>query len=68
MKKVSVSFKDEIRILKETQQKIILKLKEIDQKIDDLKHEYVAVSIKGDRHEKWIKHLADKTGNDLPNI
>ncbi len=60
--------KEDMKSVKETTQEILTVVDGIAKKFDDLKLEYVAVSIKGDRHEKWIKHLADKTENDLPDM
>jgi hypothetical protein len=66
MKADIAELKSDMGSVKETTQQILTVVDGISKKFDDLKHEYVAVSLKGDRHEKWIKHLADKTGNELP--
>jgi len=33
--------------------------------VEDLHQEYIAITAKVDRHEKWIKQLADKLGIKL---
>ena len=33
--------------------------------IEDLKIEYVAIKVQLDRHDRWIKEIADKTGVKL---
>ncbi len=33
--------------------------------IDDLRHEYIAIKLQLDRHEKWIREIAAKTGVTL---
>lgn len=33
--------------------------------IDDLKMEYIAIKTQLDRHERWIKEIAEKTGISL---
>ena len=33
--------------------------------IYDLRHEYIAIKMQLDRHEKWIKEIAAKTGVTL---
>ena len=33
--------------------------------IDDLRYEYIAIKMQLDRHEKWIKEIASKTGVTL---
>ncbi len=60
--------KEDMKSVKETSQQILTIVDGFSKTFVDLKHEYVAASIKGDRHEKWIKHLADKTSNDLPEV
>ena len=46
--------------------KIFTVLDGIAKSIEDLKMEYVAIKTQLDRHERWIKELAEKTGCPLP--
>jgi len=58
--------KTELSIVKETVQAMYSLVDGLTKRFDDFFHEYVAINLKGDRHEKWIKFLAEKTHNNLP--
>ncbi|MBI4086559.1 hypothetical protein HY416_01100 [Candidatus Kaiserbacteria bacterium] len=41
---------------------ILTAVDKISKSVDDLRHEYIAIKLQLDRHEKWIKEIAEKTG------
>lgn len=44
---------------------IMVAVDKVAKSIDDLRHEYIAIKLQLDRHEKWIKEIAEKTGVTL---
>lgn len=57
--------KQDVDSLKESVQSLIISVDKLVKAIDDLKTEYLAVTNKIDRHEKWIHQLAEKLGIKL---
>jgi uncharacterized protein YlxW (UPF0749 family) len=51
--------------LQEAVQSLITSVDKLAKAVDDLRTEYVAITSQMDRHEKWIKQMADKLGIKL---
>ena len=57
--------KEDVSGLRESLQSLITSVDKLAKVIEDLRQEYVAVTVKVDRHEKWIQKIADKLGIKL---
>ena len=51
--------------LEETQDRILSILDNLTKRVEDMHAEYVAVRMTMERHERWIKEIADKAGVTL---
>jgi predicted nucleic acid-binding Zn-ribbon protein len=52
--------KEDMTALRESVQALAVSIDKLAKAVEDLHQEYVAISSKIDRHEKWIQRLADK--------
>jgi len=57
--------KQEFSDLREVVQALAVSVDKLAKVVDDLREEYVAITSKIDRHEKWLHQLADKLGIKL---
>jgi archaellum component FlaC len=55
----------EVRELKQTVHDLVNSIDKLAKAIDDLRTEYSAMAMQMNRHEKWIKQLAEKLGMKL---
>jgi uncharacterized coiled-coil DUF342 family protein len=51
--------------LREAIQSLIISVDKLAKAIDDLHQEFAAITAKVDRHERWIKQIAEKLGIKL---
>ena len=57
--------KENVAGLRESVQALTISVDRLVKSVDDLRKEYVAVTAKVDRHEKWIQQIAEKLGVKL---
>lgn len=57
--------KKDVSGLRESVQALIVSVDGLTKSIDDLKIEYIAITSKINRHEKWIQKIAEKIGVEL---
>jgi hypothetical protein len=57
--------RDDVKAVRELTGQVLTGLDGIAKAIDDLKMEYAAVKLQLDRHDRWIKELAQKVGLPL---
>jgi hypothetical protein len=57
--------RDDVKAIRELTGQVLTGLDGIAKAIDDLKMEYAAVKMQLDRHDRWIKELAEKVGLPL---
>jgi hypothetical protein len=57
--------KSDVQGLRESIQMLTISVDVLSKSIEDLKVEYVAVTVKLQRHEKWIQKIAEKIGVGL---
>ena len=57
--------KQEASDLKEVIQSLTISVDKLAKAVDNLRTEYAALTLKIDRHEKWIRKLAEKLGVKL---
>jgi hypothetical protein len=57
--------RDDVKAVRELTGQVLTGLDGIAKAIDDLKMEYAAVKLQLDRHDRWIKELAEKVGLPL---
>lgn len=60
-----IELKQEVVNLRENIQSLTTSVDKLAKAVDDLRTEYVAITSQMDRHEKWIKQLAEKLGIKL---
>ena len=60
-----VDIKKDMSGLRESVQALIISVDGLTKSIDDLKIEYIAITNKIQRHEKWIQKIAEKIGVEL---
>jgi hypothetical protein len=54
--------RDDVKAVRELTGQVLSGLDGIAKAIDDLKMEYAAVKLQLDRHDRWIRELAEKVG------
>jgi hypothetical protein len=54
--------RDDVKAIREQTGAVLTGLDGIAKAIDDLKMEYAAVKMQLDRHDRWIRELAEKVG------
>jgi len=57
--------RDDVSALRESTQGLITAVDKLAGAIENLRLEYAAISSQLDRHEKWIKQIAEKAGVKL---
>jgi hypothetical protein len=57
--------RDDVKAVRELTGQVLTGLDGIAKAIDDLKMEYAAVKLQLDRHDRWIRELAEKVGLPL---
>jgi len=57
--------KEEFAGLRETIQALVISVDKLVKAVENLRQEYVAITSKIDRHEKWIQQIAEKVGIEL---
>ena len=57
--------RDDVKAIRELTGQVLTGLDGIAKAIDDLKMEYAAVKLQLDRHDRWIRELAEKVGLSL---
>jgi len=57
--------KQDIGALRESVQALTVSVDKLVKAVENLRQEYVAITAKIDRHEKWIQQIAEKVGVDL---
>jgi hypothetical protein len=57
--------RDDVKAVREITGQVLTGLDGIAKAIDDLKMEYAAVKLQLDRHDRWIRELAEKVGLPL---
>jgi hypothetical protein len=64
-KKDLQELREEVHEIRETMQALLTAVDRLVKPLEDLRVEYAAVAMNLDRHEKWIKQLAQKMGVTL---
>lgn len=57
--------KEEFTNLREAIQALTVSVDKLAKSVEDLHQEYIAITAKVDRHEKWIQQIAEKLGIKL---
>lgn len=57
--------KQDITGLRESVQALTVSVDKLVKAVENLRQEYVAITAKIDRHEKWIQQIAEKIGVEL---
>jgi uncharacterized coiled-coil DUF342 family protein len=57
--------KEDISGLRESVQALTISIDKLAKVVEDLHHEFIAITAKVDRHEKWIQQIAQKLGIKL---
>lgn len=60
-----VELKQDVAGLREMLQSLIVSVDKLVKSLGDLREEYLAISFKVDKHEKWFQQIADKLGLKL---
>ncbi|MBI4114686.1 MAG: hypothetical protein HY445_02490 [Candidatus Niyogibacteria bacterium] len=57
--------KEEVSALKESIQALSVSVDKLAKAVEDMHKEYVVITHRVDRHEKWLQQIADKVGVKL---
>ena len=65
IKEETMELKQDVAGLREMLQSLIISVDKLVKSLSDLREEYLAISFKVDRHEKWFLQIAEKLGLKL---
>ena len=60
-----IGLKEEVANLRENIQALTVAVDKLAKSVEDFRQEYIAITSKVDRHEKWIRQIAEKLGIKL---